>query len=276
MDEDSYDYVIVGAGSAGCVLAERLTASGRHTVLLIEAGGGDRRFWIRTPLGYARTFRDPSVNWCYQTEEDDGLGGRRGYWPRGRVVGGCSSINAMVWLRGLPEDFDGWEAAGALGWNWRSALRAYEAIEARDDDASPCAAVRLSDLGEDRHPFTRHFLAAARQMGWPASASAGGNSGEGLSTLVSTRRRGRRWSAADAFLAPALKRPNLRLVTRALVERLSVAGGRARGVVYRRRGRRRVARAGREVIVSAGAINSPQLLQLSGIGPAGTLRAHGI
>ncbi|MEO1688123.1 MAG: GMC family oxidoreductase N-terminal domain-containing protein, partial [Pseudomonadota bacterium] len=279
MTTEIYDYIIVGAGSAGCVLAERLTACGRHTVLLLEAGGSDRRFWVRTPLGYAKTFQDPAVNWRYRAAADPGLNGREAYWPRGRVLGGSSSINAMAYLRGLPQDFDGWEAAGATGWNWAAVRRTYAAIEAPEAGDAPICSVRLSELGPRRHPFTRHFLEGARQMGWPvadARAAAQDAGPEGLAALRSTLRRGRRWSAADAFLRPALRRRNLRVITHAQAERVVMSQGRAEGVVHRHQGRTRFAAAAREVILSGGAVNSPQLLHLSGIGAAEALRRLGI
>lgn len=279
---ESYDYIIVGAGSAGCVLADRLSASGRHRVLLIEAGGSDRRFWIKVPLGYAKTFRAPAVNWCYTAEPDPGLGGRAAYWPRGRGIGGSSSINAMAYLRGLPRDFDDWAEAGATGWGWETVRATFEVMETRlppERSATPVRGdgpVVVSDLTPRMHPFTRHFLAAAGQMGWPAPD--GGNTGdkEGLATLQSTVRGGRRWSSADAHLRPALKRPNLRMVTGALVLKVEMDRRRATGVRYRVGDRTVVAKARGEVVLAAGAVNSPQLLQLSGIGPAGLLKRHGI
>lgn len=278
----TFDFVIVGAGSAGCVLAERLSANPRHKVLLIEAGGSDQRFKIKMPLGYGLTFADPKVNWRYQTEADAGLQGRAGYWPRGKVIGGSSSINAMAYVRGLPYDFDDWERAGATGWNWNSARSAFDAIERRSeqDEGGP---VWVTDTRDRMHPFTTHFLNAGRELGWsqPDNMNVppkGQNdrSGEGLTYMRSTVRDGRRWSAADAFLHPAKKRGNLTVIRNALVERVIVENGRARGVILSHRGTQQKVRAARETILSTGAIGSPQLLQLSGIGPADLLRPLGI
>ncbi|RME18875.1 MAG: choline dehydrogenase [Alphaproteobacteria bacterium] len=278
-----FDYVIVGAGSAGCVLAERLSAGGRARVLVLEAGGADRHPWIRVPLGYAFTFSDPRVNWRYTARPDPGLLGREAYWPRGKVVGGSSSINAMAWVRGLPGDFDDWQEAGAEGWGWpamRAAFDALETVLAPGEDgrmrASGNGPVPVSDLGRDMHPFSDNFLAAARDLGWPVTGDMNAPGQAGIGRYRSTVRAGRRVSAADAFLKPALRRGGVRLLTHALVERIALDGRRARGVHFRRAGRAGFARARREVILCAGAVNSPQILQLSGLGPAPLLRAHGI
>jgi choline dehydrogenase len=280
MAEREYDYVIVGAGSAGCVLANRLSENPKHRVLLIEAGGSDARFWIKVPLGYAKTFADPAVNWRYTGEPDPGLNGRRVYFPRGRVIGGSSSINAMAYMRGLPVDFDDWERAGATGWNWDTVRRTYEALETMieaDGSAKGSGPLVVSDVSAGMHPFVKHFLAAAREMGWPVVKNINtADETEGLTKMRSTVSKGRRWSSADAFLRPALKRANLTVIRNTLVERVVVEGARATGVQYRMRGRQEVAQARREVILSAGAINSPQILQLSGIGPAELLQQHGI
>lgn len=269
---DKYDFIIVGAGSAGCVLANRLSACGRHKVLLIEAGSSDRRFWIKVPLGYGKTYDDPAVNWCYTAAVDAGLANRAAFWPRGRVIGGSSSINAMAYLQGLPHDFDDWETAGAEGWNWETVRDTYADLEG---DATP-GRVHISDVSARMHPFSSHFLKAAEQAGWPLHDDLNGAAREGIARLRSTTKNGRRWSAADAFLRPAMKRPNLRVVSSAMVERVTLENGVATGVEYRVPGQLHCARAGCEVIVSAGAVNSPQLLQLSGIGPADLLRCHGI
>jgi choline dehydrogenase len=283
MSEENFDYVIIGAGSAGCVLADRLSASGQFKVLVIEAGGSDRRFWIKTPLGYAKTFKDRSVNWSYSAEADAGLNGRRAYWPRGRVLGGSSSINAMAYLRGLPSDFDDWAKAGAIGWDWSSVGQTYEVIETHSElDASGARKTKgsgpiwVSDVSDGMHPFTDHFAAAAKEMGWTVANNLNGEETEGLMKLRSTVRDGRRWSSADAFLRPALKRSNVRLISNALVQNIVLEGKRAVGVRYLHQGRVRSVKAEREIILSAGAINSPQILQLSGIGPADVLSASGV
>ncbi len=282
-DTATYDYVIVGAGSAGCVLANRLSENGRYSVLLLEAGGSDNRFWIKVPLGYAFTFSDPALNWCYTTEADPGLNDREAYWPRGRVIGGSSSINAMAYLRGLPRDFDDWENAGAKGWNWKAVKSAYEEFETHSElDSDGNRSVRgdgplwIWDSSDQMHPFSHRFLDAARDMGWPVSKNLNSDDYEGVTMLRSTVRDGRRWSSADAFLNPAKSRKNLHIISNALVERIELEGKKATGVSYSVGGKKIAARAMREVIVSGGAINSPQLLQLSGIGPAKLLKQHGI
>jgi choline dehydrogenase len=273
-----FDYIIVGAGSAGCVLADRLSAPAGSKVLVIEAGGSDARFWIKVPLGYGMTFADPKVNWRYHAEPDSGLKGRTAYWPRGRVVGGSSSINAMAYVRGLAHDFDNWEKAGATGWNWDTARAAYERVENHRGDAQTRGngPLCVSNLRAQMHPFSAHFIKAAHDLGWPTTQDMNHGSGEGLSYFRSTVRDGYRCSAADAFLRPALKRGGVKLVKHALVEKLLFTGLRATGVQYRVGGQQVVATTKGEVIVSAGAINSPQLLQLSGLGPAALLKAYGI
>ncbi len=283
MNETPFDYIVVGAGSAGCAVAERLTRDGRTRVLLIEAGGSDKRFWIKVPLGYGVNFANPRLNWSYHAEPDAGLNGRAIYWPRGRVIGGSSSINAMAYMRGLPHDFDDWESAGARGWSWQDVRPAYEQLERhfeRDTDGTlrqrgdgPLA---ISDLSEQMNPFSERFLTAAEQNGWARSDNLSAVTDQAVGYYRSTVRRGLRWSSADAFLAPARGRGNLRVVSGALVEKVILQGRRAIGVRFRHKGRVQEVRAGREVILSAGAINSPKLLQLSGIGPAAQLRALGI
>ncbi|WP_282603123.1 GMC family oxidoreductase N-terminal domain-containing protein [Paracoccus sp. PARArs4] len=269
MTGTAYDYIIVGAGSAGCVLAEQLTRCGHHKVLLLEAGGSDARFWIKVPIGYAVNYANPALNWGYRTDADEGLAGRSTYWPRGRVVGGSSSINAMAYVRGLPHDFDDWAATGATGWDWDAVRQTYDAIE--DAGGGP---VRVADLSDRMHPFSARFLDAARQAGHPLSPDM--NRAEGVGHYRSTVWRGRRWSAADAFLRPALRRPNLRIETDAHVTGLRMDGRRVTGLTWSRRGHTHHALAGQEVILSAGAINSPQILQLSGIGPAAYLQTLGV
>ena len=254
MTSSPYDFIIVGAGSAGCVAADRLTACGRYKVLLLEAGGSDRRFWIKVPLGYAYTFTDPRVNWRFTARPDAGLNGREAYWPRGKVLGGSSSINAMAYLRGLPSDYDDWEAAGATGWNWANVRRQYEALEC-NDEAGPDGQrrrrgdgpVRVSELSQRMHPFSRNFIKAGAEMGWPHRNDLNHEPQEGLGFLRSTVRDGRRWSAADAFLRPAMKRPNLTVISNAMVTKVMVSDGRAKGVNYRTGGAEHQALAAREV-----------------------------
>ena len=283
MSSEEYDYIVVGAGSAGCVLADRLTACGRYKTLLIEAGGTDKRFWIKTPLGYAKTFNNPQMNWCYTASADPGLNGRTAFWPRGRVLGGSSSINAMAYMRGLPRDFNDWEQAGATGWSWKTVKKIYETLETQSElnnrgqrQSIGQGPVWISDISDQMHPFTQHFMAGAQEMGWPVVNNLNSDQTEGMMKIRSTVRNGRRWSSADAFLRPALRRHNLRVVTGALVEKVLIKNGRASGVQYQIGDHVIKATANSEIILSAGAINSPQLLQLSGVGPKMLLSSLGI
>ena len=274
-----FDYVIVGAGSAGCVLADRLSADGGRRVLVLEAGGSDAKFWIKTPIGYGRTFADPAVNWRYQAEPSPGLNGRPMYWPRGRVVGGSSSINALVYCRGMPEDFDDWRRLGNVGWSWQDVLPYFERSERRVDPAgraTGAGALDVKDVTPFLHPTRRTWLDAAAELGLPLSDDFNGPHPEGLGCYRVTIRRGKRWSAADAFLRPALRRRNVRLEIDAWASKIRFAGTRAVGVEYVQGGVSRFAPANCEVILSAGSVNSPQLLQLSGVGPGELLRGLGI
>ncbi len=279
---NEYDFIIVGAGSAGCVLANRLTESGRYSVLLIEAGGSDKKLRIRVPIGYGFTYSDPSVNWKYSTAPDPGLNGRIAYWPRGKVVGGSSSINAMVYCRGLPEDFNDWAASGATGWDWQTVRAMYERTETRAVYRNGCYETNgagplwVTDETNDAHPVTGDFMTAALEAKWPLTDDHNGEQTEGLGLYRFTTRKGWRCSSADAFLHPARSRPNLRVLKHATVEHLLLEGKRVTGIAYRRNGRIESVKAGREVIVSAGSVNSPKLLQLSGIGPAEVLAKAGI
>lgn len=278
----SFDYIIVGAGSAGCVLANKLSAKGQK-VLVLEAGGSDARFWIKVPLGYGKTFNDPSVNWRYNAAPDAGLNDRVAYWPRGRVIGGSSAINAMAYVRGLPHDFNDWEEAGAKGWNWGTVRQTYEKMESHSERTPEGkmrirgnGPVRVSDLRKNMHPFSERFLDVARDLGWDILDNMNGTSFEGISYYRSTVRNGFRHSSADAFLRPAMKRSGVKVVRNALVEKVEIENNKATGVWYRLGNQRIYAAAKAEVILSAGAVNSPQLLQLSGIGPAALLKQHGI
>lgn len=275
-----HDFVIVGAGSAGCVLADRLTASGRHSVLLLEAGGSDLRFFVQMPLGYGKTFYDPAVNWMYEAEADPGLNGQRDYLPRGRILGGSSSINAMVYIRGHREDYEDWRRAGNPGWGWADVLPAYKAME---DYAAGDPAFRgrggpltITDIGGDAHLLCEAFIKATEATGLRYNPDFNGAEQEGVGLYQLTTRGGRRLSAARAFLRPAMKRKNLRAETRAHVTRVLFDGTRAIGVEYRQGGALKKAMAGREVILAGGAINTPQLLQLSGVGPGALLQSLGI
>ena len=276
---DNYDYIIVGAGTAGCVLADRLSAGGRNRILVLEAGGSDRRFWIKTPIGYGRTFADAAVNWKYQTLASPGLNGRTMYWPRGRVIGGSSSINALVYCRGMPADFDDWRDLGNVGWGWEDVRPYFERSERKVDAAGRASgdgALDIKDVTPFLHPMGENWRDAAAELGLPVTDDFNGPHPEGLGAYQVTIRNGLRRSAADAFLRPAMHRGNLELKTHAWVSKIRLKNRRAMGVEYVWRGEQRFAAANREVILCAGAVNSPQLLQLSGIGPAATLSPLGI
>jgi len=255
----NFDYLIVGAGSAGCVLANRL--SEKSSVLLLEAGPRDSNFWIHVPLGYGKLFARTDINWAYESEPEPALNGRRIFTPRGKVLGGSSSINGLVYIRGQPQDFDGW---GIPGWDFGS-LEPYFVKAERQ--------LRVSDL--ERHELCDAFIASARALGIPPNDDFNGPSQEGTGYYRATASLGRRRSTAVAYLRPAEKRPNLRVETKALATRVLFEGRRAVGVEYRQRGEVKKARAG-EIILSGGAFNSPQLLQLSGVGPRALLEKHGI
>lgn len=276
---EDHDYVIVGAGSAGCVLADRLTRERGGSVLLLEAGPGDSHPYIKLPVGYGRLFFHPTYNWCYRTEPDSATGNRVSYWPRGRVVGGSSSINALIYCRGFPNDFDDWAAAGAAGWDWKAVQPHFEQIETRvgaDGSRQGEGPLVVTDVHKRVHPTNRHFFEAAREVDLQETDDFNGPSPEGVGSFAITIRGRLRCSAADAFLRPALARGQVRLVTDALVQRVLIEDGRATGVEFLRGGEIVRARARREVILSAGTVNSPQLLQLSGIGPGELLSKLGI
>ena len=282
MAGEEFDFIVVGAGSAGCVLADRLTRCGRYSVLLVEAGGSDRKMKIRVPIGYGFTFMDKSVNWGYDTEPDPQLNGRSVYWPRGKVIGGSSSINAMVYCRGLPHDFDDWAESGAAGWNWDSVRPVFERTETKARrkngriETTGNGPLWITNEIDQAHPVTGKFIEAAQQAGWPTTDDLNGERQEGLTIFHNTTRKGWRCSASDAFLQPALGRPNLKVVTGTFVERIEFSGLQATGVRYRLGNTTHLATARREVIVSGGTVNSPKLLQLSGLGPARLLKGNGI
>jgi choline dehydrogenase len=274
-----FDYVIVGAGSAGCVLANRLSADGAHSVLLLEAGPRDKNIWIHIPLGYGRLFKDRNVNWMYQTEPEPGLGGRQVFQPRGKVLGGSSSINGLLYVRGQHEDYDRWRQLGNVGWGYDDVLpyfkKAENQIRGADQYHGVGGPLSVSDW---RHhdPLSEAFVKAAVEAGIPYNPDFNGATQEGAGFFQTTTCRGRRASSAFAYLRPALARANLRVETGALAQHVLFEGRRARAVEYRQNGELRAVRARREILVSSGAYNSPQLLQLSGVGPADLLKQHGI
>ena len=276
---DEFDYIIVGAGTAGCVLANRLTEDGKSTVLLLEAGGSDRSIWIQMPIGYGRTFFDRRINWMYDTQPIDALGGRRSYWPRGKVIGGSGSINAMVYVRGQPRDYNDWKALGNLGWGWDDVLPWFKKSEDFDWHSAHHGRggpQHVTDMSSHVHPICHSFVETARALGFNASADLNGADTEGVGMYQINTRDGWRASTANAFLRPAMKRKTLELRTRAFATRILFDGRRATGIAYTHRGKPCKARARREVILSGGAINSPQLLMLSGIGNAVELKSLGI
>jgi len=276
---ESFDYIIVGAGSAGCVLANRLTASGRHRVLLLEAGGHDRHLWIHIPLGYGKLFSDPKVNWLYASEPEPELDNRRIIQPRGKVLGGSSSINGLLYVRGQPADFDHWRQLGNTGWSFDDVLPYFRRAEdqERGEDALHGAGgpLAVSDVCEP-HPLCDAFIESAERAGFGRNPDFNGKTQEGAGYFQYTARRGRRWSTARGYLRAARRRPNLAVVPNALATRILLSGRRAVGVEYRQGDTIRTARASGEVILAGGAFNSPQLLQLSGIGPGALLRSLGI
>ncbi len=275
-----YDFIIVGAGSAGCVLANRLTANGRFKVLLLEAGPPDSRREIPVPAAFSKLFHT-EVDWDYRTEPEPGLHGRGVYWPRGKTLGGSSAINAMIYMRGHPADYDGWEKLGNEGWGWDDVLPYFKRSENNERGADQYHGVggplNVADL-RHVHPVVRAIVESGKALGMPErhDFNAGGDI-EGIGVNQVTQRGGRRWSAASAYLKPALPRPNLTVVTRALAERIVFEGRRAAGVQFIENGlTRQTVRARREVILAGGAVNSPQLLLLSGVGPGEHLRSTGI
>ena len=284
-----FDFIIVGAGSAGCVLANRLSADGKSSVLLLEAGGDDRplkepsqllsNLMIHIPVGYAQTLKDPNVNWLFPTEPDPGSDGRVHLWPRGKVLGGSSSINGLLYIRGQQSDYDGWRQLGCEGWSWEDVFPYFRRSQNQERGADKWHAtggpLNVSDVTE-RHPVSDAVLEACAEAGIPHNTDVNGESQEGASYYQLTVKNGLRQSAAVAYLHPAMSRPNLKVETRALAQRVVLEGRKATGVVYAQAGKMVTARARREVILAGGAINSPQLLQLSGIGDGALLQRHGI
>jgi choline dehydrogenase len=275
----TFDYVVVGGGTAGCVLANRLTADGRTRVLLLEAGPADRSPWIHIPIGYGKTMFDPRYNWGFETDPEPGMDGRRLYWPRGRGLGGSSSINGLIYIRGQPADYDAWRAEGNAGWGWKDVLPYFIRMERNSRGASALhgggGPQWCSDIGR-RHELMEAIIAGARELGVARNDDFNGERQEGVGYYQLFTRRGWRCSTAVGYLRPARRRPNLEVRTGAQATRIVFEGAKAVGVEYRRHGELRVEKAAREVILAAGAVQTPQLLQLSGIGPADLLRRFGI
>lgn len=278
-DMQTFDFIIIGAGSAGCVLADRLSADGRNNVLVLEYGGSDRSVLIQMPAALSIPMNMAKYNWKYETDPEPQLGGRRLHCPRGKVIGGSSSINGLVYVRGNPLDFERWEEEGATGWGYRHVLPYFQKAESRQEGGDSwrgSSGPLATRYGLIENPLYTAFVAAAKQAGYPATDDINGEQQEGFGRMDMTVKGSVRWSAANAYLKPAMKRPNLEVHTHALVTRLVFEGKRAVGVHYIQGNVEREVRAGREVILSGGPINSPHLLKLSGVGPAEELRAHGI
>jgi choline dehydrogenase len=278
-DIREFDYVIVGAGSAGCVLANRLSADGKHSVLLLEAGPEDKNLWIHVPLGYGKLFKEKTVNWMYQTEPEPELGGRQVFQPRGKVLGGSSSINGLLYVRGQHEDYDRWRQRGNNGWGYDDVLPYFKKAEDQQRGGDKYHGVggplTVSNLGHP-DPLSAAFIDAAAETGLPVNSDFNGASQEGAGFFQTTTRGGRRASTAMAYLRPAKSRSNLHVETSALAQRILFDGRRAGAVEYRQDGALRTASARKEILVCGGAYNSPQLLQLSGVGPADLLKQYGI
>ncbi len=277
---NTYDYLIVGGGSAGCVLANRLSADGKHTVCLLEAGPDDTSPLIHMPAGFPGTMFSKTINWLYQTAPEPQLGQRELFWPRGKTLGGSSSINAMVYNRGNPQDYDDWADQGCQGWAWKDVLPLFRAVEDNQHGASELhgtgGELSVSDL-RDPHPLTKAYVAAGMEAGFTYNTDFNGRQQDGVGIYQVTQRDGQRCSSATAFLPEDVrKRPNLHILTNAHVTRITFANKRASGVCYQQGGQTRIAGCRREVILCGGAINSPQLLQLSGVGSPAELSAMGL
>jgi choline dehydrogenase len=276
---NDFDYIIVGAGSAGCVLANRLSAEPSNRVLLLEAGSNDWNPWLHIPVGYFKTMHDPSFDWCYKTEPDPGIANRSLQWPRGKVLGGSSSLNGLLYVRGQPEDYDHWAALGNKGWSYDEILPYFKKSEDNERGADDFHGVdgpqKVSDL-RLRRPIAEHFIQAANEIGIPLNGDYNGAVQEGVGYFQQTASNGFRWSTAKSFLNPVKRRSNLQILTNAQVTRLLLDGRRVTGLEYIRGGKTHSVTANAEVVLSAGAINSPQILQCSGIGAPDMLDSVGV
>ena len=278
MAEGDWDFIVIGAGSAGCALANRLSADPKNRVLLLEAGPRDRNIWIHIPVGYYKTMYSP-LSWGYDTEPEPALDNRRIHWPRGKVLGGSSAINGLVYMRGQPQDYDHWRQMGNIGWGWDDVLPYFKRAEDQERGASNLhgagGPLKVSDI-RDRREICDAFVAAAQEVGLPYNDDFNGPEQEGAGYFQTTSRDGRRCSSAVGYLNPIKNRPNLKIETAALASRLLFDQGRVSGVAYLQDGTEKVATVAGEIVLSGGAINSPQLLQLSGIGPGALLNDLGI
>jgi choline dehydrogenase len=277
--EGEYDYIIVGAGSAGCLLANRLSADAGNRVLVLEAGGRDNWIWFHIPVGYLFAIGNPRSDWCFKTEPEEGLNGRSLAYPRGKVIGGSSSINAMIYMRGQAADYDHWRQLGLAGWGWDDVLPYFKQHENHfmgESDTHGVGGELRIEAPRVHWDLLDAFRKAAEQAGIKSVADFNTGDNEGCCAFHVNQKRGRRWSAARAFLKPALHRRNLRLETGCLVEAVVFAGRRAAGVRWRRGGETRTARCRGEIILAAGSIGSAQIMLLSGVGPARHLHEHGI
>jgi choline dehydrogenase len=276
---ETFDYIVAGAGSAGCVIAARLSENPKHRVLLLEAGPKDTSPWIHMPMGYAKLFANPRLNWMYESDPEPELNNRTMYQPRGKVLGGTSSINGMVYMRGNPADYDEWRQRGCTGWDWDSILPYFKKAEDQERGPSETHGVG-GPLRVSEHPvrweLAEHFVDAAVEAGLPANDDFNNGYQDGAGHFQCTMKASRRWSTARAYLGKAKGRANLTIETDALATRVLIEEGRAVGIAYRQRGEAKLAHARGEVIVCGGVYNSPQLLQLSGIGPGDLLYRHGI
>jgi choline dehydrogenase len=275
----SFDYVIVGAGSAGCVLANRLSADPTVSVLLLEAGGKDNYIWIKIPIGYLYTQNNPRTDWCFKTEPEAGLNGRALNYPRGRVLGGCSAINGMIYMRGQARDYDLWRQQGNVGWAWDDVLpyfkRSEDQVRGADDMHGAGGEWRVEEMRLSWE-ILEAFRAATAEIGIPNTEDFNRGDNEGCGFFQVNQKRGVRWSAVSGFLRPAMGRPNLKVVTGAHAHRIRLQGGRAAGIEFEQHGAQRFAAAKAELILATGSVGSPQLLQVSGIGPGDLLAAHGL